>query len=108
MCILFPQQIQKTVDDVTGIKQDIQDYGKDLKVVSCLAKLAIKIEDVIVSFPKYITKDVDGFVDIIQNIQLEIEQCGSDGIEYCIIQRNAFLTNIEICVARKIINQNLI
>lgn len=69
-----------------------------------MAKLAVKIEGEIASLPKDITNDVNGVINIIENIEPKVKQCGSDGIDHCESQGKALLTKIGACVASKIIH----
>lgn len=94
-------QIQKIVDDVAQIKKAIEACGQNAK---CLAELATKMEQEIVDFPSEIMKDVNGVVNIVQNYQQEIKQCGTDAVSHCTSQGKALLTKISACITDKIIH----
>lgn len=92
------------MDDVANIKTDIEKCGKGWKAISCLAKLATKLEEEIVKLPKDIETDVDGVLDIVQNLGPKIKQCGSDAVDNCKSNGEALLKKISLCVASKIIH----
>lgn len=93
------------MDDVANIKVEIKKCGKGWKSVSCLAKLAEKMEEEIVSLPKDISDDIKKVVTLIENIQPEIKNCGTTAVNNCQSQGKALLTKISLCVTEKIIHK---
>ncbi|KAG5892091.1 hypothetical protein JTB14_011991 [Gonioctena quinquepunctata] len=96
-------KIQKIVDDVENIKQEIKDCGHGFKSVKCLAKLALKIEGEITSLPTEIEVDVAATVALIAQLDEQIEKCASDKTDECESEGEALVEKISVCVAAKII-----
>lgn len=95
--------IQLVVNEITDIEQEIKDCGHGLSSVKCLAKLAIKIEEDIVSLPKKITDDVDKAESLIEEIDTRIEDCASGKVDELESEGGKLLLTISECVAKKII-----
>ncbi|XP_018579228.1 golgin subfamily A member 5-like [Anoplophora glabripennis] len=95
--------LQKIVDEVENIKQEIKDCGHGFHAVKCIAKLAVRIEKDITTLPTRIEADVTATVALISNLDKEVKKCASNKVDQCENDGKKILEVIAACVAKKII-----
>lgn len=94
-------QIQKVVDDITEVKQEVQHCGKGVKSVACYAKLIVRISKDIVTAPVAITNDVKTVTVTVEEVVPELEACGTETVADCSTRGGVLLAKIDACVAQK-------
>ncbi|KAJ8983205.1 hypothetical protein NQ317_016426 [Molorchus minor] len=90
-------RIQKIVDEVENLKQEIKDCGHGFHAVKCLAKLAIKIEKDITTLPAKIEADIAATAVLITKLKEKVKDCASKKVDRCENDGKKILESIAAC-----------